>query len=347
MLAARFEKKEGNPVVVEDVSAPELKSTDVLVEIKAAGVCGTDVHYRKREFVPKRIPITLGHEGAGVVKEVGDDVTNVRVDDNVVIHYIISCGQCPACNLGYDNRCYNRQSLGRDYDGVFAGYVRIPARSVVKISKGLPMEWAAIAACAVSSSYHATTVSGLKRGDTAVVFGAGGVGLHAAMWAKFFGAAKIIAVDLVDSKLETAKSYGVDVIANPSKVDVLDLIAKETDGMGADVALECTGSPKAMEQALKAIKGKVPWSSGSLVSVGFQTKPWQVDFFGLREGRMTVSGDHTLTDLRQVMSLIENGRIDLSKSITHRLALENINEALDLLESNTGHIERVVINDFN
>ncbi|MEM2960510.1 MAG: alcohol dehydrogenase catalytic domain-containing protein [Candidatus Bathyarchaeia archaeon] len=342
MLAARF-KEAGKPLSIEDIAIPSIGPEEVLVEIEAAGICGSDVHYKRGDSSPSKVPLTLGHEGAGIVREVGNNVTNVKAGDNVIIHYVISCGYCKSCLQGFDNRCRNRISIGHDVDGTFAEFIKIPARNAMRVAKHVPIEWGAITACAVSTAYHAVNRSGLKSGDTAVIFGVGGVGIHAVMWAKFFGAEKVIAVDLVDSKLEVAKSYGADLTINPSRDDVLGTIARETDGWGADVSIECSGSPKAMEQAIKAIKGKNRVESGTVVSVGLQTKPFQVEYWNIREGWITVSGDHTRFDLYQIIKLMESGRIDLSRSITHRISLREINKGIDLVESRSEHVERVVI----
>lgn len=342
MLAARF-KEAGKPFAIEDMEVPSIGPEDVLVEILAAGICGSDVHYKRGDSSPSTIPLTLGHEGAGTVKEVGSNVTNVKVGDNVIVHYVISCGYCKPCLQGFDNRCRNRISIGHDVDGTFAEFIRIPARNALSMAAHVPIEWGAITACAVSTAFHAVNRSGLKKGDTAVVFGVGGVGIHAVMWAKFFGAEKVIAVDLVDSKLDAARRYGADLTINPSRDDVLGMIVRETDGWGVDVSIECSGSPKAMEQAIRAIKGKNRVESGTAVSVGLQTKPFQVEYWNIREGWITVSGDHTRFDLFQIIKLMESGRIDLSQSITHRLPLREINDGVELVESRREHVERVVI----
>jgi len=342
MLAARF-KEAGKPFAIEDVEVPSIGPEDVLVEIRAAGICGSDVHYKRGDSSPSAIPLTLGHEGAGTVKEVGSDVTNVKVGDNVIVHYVISCGYCKPCLQGFDNRCRNRISIGHDVDGTFAEFIRIPAVNALSMAANVPIEWGAITACAVSTAFHAVNRSGLKKGDTAVVFGVGGVGIHAVMWAKFFGAEKVIAVDLVDSKLDAARRYGADLTLNPGRDDILGMIVRETDGWGADVSIECSGSSKAMEQAIRAIKGKNRVESGTVVSVGLQTKPFQVEYWNIREGWITVSGDHTRFDLFQIIKLMGSGRIDLSQSITHRLPLREINEGVELVDSRREHVERVVI----
>jgi threonine dehydrogenase-like Zn-dependent dehydrogenase len=341
VLAARITKP-GVGFEINDVDVPAIGPDDALVEIKAAGVCGTDLHYSRGEFLPP-LPRTFGHEGAGVVKEVGSNVTDVKVGDRVTMHYVISCGVCKHCMRGNDNRCRRRVSIGHDVDGVFAEYVKIPARNAVPMAPNIPFDWGAVTGCAVSTAYHAVTISGLRHGDTAVVFGAGGVGLHAAMWARFFGAGKVISVDLVDSKLAAARRYGADVTLNPSREDVLEVVKRETDGWGADAVIECSGSHAAMEQAIKSAKGKNPYETGTIVSVGLQTKPFEANFMGLREGRLMVSGDHNRGEVVEILRLEETGRVDLSTSITKHISLGEINDAVNMLATRQENVERTII----
>jgi propanol-preferring alcohol dehydrogenase len=345
MLAARYYER-GKPFVVEEIPVPEIGPDDVLVEVMAAGICGTDVHYRKGEFAPATTPLVIGHEGAGVIKKVGENVTHLKVGDHVIVDYIISCGYCKNCLEGNNNRCRNRKSIGHDVNGTFARYIKIPANNAIKIAEHIPFEWGAVIGCAVSTAFHAVNVSGLRKGDTVIIFGVGGVGLHAVMWAKFFGAGKIIAVDPVDSKLKVAREYGADITVNPLKEDTLEIVKRETDNWGADIAIECSGSAKAMEQAIRAVKGLNQFETGTIVSVGLQTEPFKIEYWGLREGWITVSGDHTRAELTQIIKLVENGKIALYKSISHSINLKEVNEGIELIESGKEHVERVVITQF-
>ncbi len=345
MLAARI-KKAGKPFVVEQIPVPSIGPDEVLINIRASGICGTDVHYHSGEFTPYKVPITIGHEGAGIITAVGDNVKHLKIGDHVIIHYVVSCGNCEPCLQGHDNRCRNRQSIGIHIDGTFAEYVKVPARNALKMHDSIRFDWGAIAACAVATAYHAVDISGLQRGGTAIVFGVGGIGLHTVLWSKFFGARTVIAVDLIDSKLNAAKEYGADVLLNPTRDDVLAEVDGITDGWGVDVSIECSGSSVAMGQAIKAIKGKNRYESGTVVSVGAQSKPMQIDYWGLREGRLMVSGDHTRYDLQRIIKLLETKKISLDKSITHHIPIHMINDGIKLIESGQEHVERVVV-DFN
>jgi threonine dehydrogenase-like Zn-dependent dehydrogenase len=167
------------------------------------------------------------------------------------------------------------------------------------------------------------------------------------MWARFFGAGKVVSVDLVDSKLETARRYGADVTVNPSREDVLEVVKRETEGWGADVAIECSGSHIALEQAIKSAKGKNAYESGTIVCVGLQTKPFEANFMGLREGRLMVSGDHNRGELVEILKLEETGRVDLAKSISKHVSLGQINQAVDMLATRQENVERTVIDQMS
>ena len=246
----------GEPWFVEDVEKPDVGANDVLIDLKAASLCGTDVHFWKGEMEPDAdLPLTMGHEGAGVVEEIGDDVEHVAVGDRVVVNYIIPCSNCRFCFEGRENRCPYATHVTSHVDGTFADYIAVPANSVVKMGDRIPFSWGSIAAWAVSTAYPAVSVSELQRGDTAVVFGTGGVGLHAVLWADYFGARKIIAVDPVASKLDAAKEYGADVLVDPTQTDVVDTVTGEVDEWGADIVIECSGSEVAMQQAIDVANG--------------------------------------------------------------------------------------------
>jgi 2-desacetyl-2-hydroxyethyl bacteriochlorophyllide A dehydrogenase len=344
MRAVRFHEP-GEPFAVEDVPRPTPGPDEVLVEIRAASVCGSDVHYRTGggDFAPSTAPLTLGHEGAGVVAEAGEHVTGPAVGDRVVVNYVESCGDCRPCLRGNDNRCRERVSVGHDVPGTFAEYVAVPARSALALPEDVPFEWGSVAACAVATAYHALRRARIEPGDAVAVFGVGGVGQHAVMWADFLGAGSVIAIDPVAAKLEAAADRGADVTLDPTEDDVLAAVADATDGRGVDVAVECSGSTAAIEQAIDSVNGDNKYESGTVVSVGLQEEPMEVEYWGLREGQLLVSGDHTREELRRILDLAGRGRIDLSPSISHRMGLAEANDAIDLLVENEGRVGRIVL----
>jgi len=341
MRAARYHGEED--LRIDDVDRPAPEADEVLVNLRAASLCGSDVNYLTGKTDPASSPITLGHEGAGVVDSVGDGVDHVTAGDRVVIHYVESCGTCRPCSRGNDNRCRNRQSVGHHVDGTFAEYIAVPERAVVTLPAGVSFAEGSVAGCAVSTAYHALQRADIDPGDTVVVFGAGGVGLHAVLWAESLGAGTTIAVDLADPQLDAAETYGADVTLNPERDDVLERVAAATDGWGADAAIECSGSSVAMAQAVDAINGDNGYESGTVVSVGIQTEDISVGFGDVREGQLRVSGDHRRSELMEVLTLLETGSVDISPTLTHEVALENLQEGVDLVREGEETVGRVVV----
>jgi propanol-preferring alcohol dehydrogenase len=341
MRAARFHGE--NDLRVEDAGTPEPAADEVHVDLKAASICGSDINYLKGKTEPADRPLTLGHEGAGVVAGTGSEIESVETGDRVAIHYIRSCGTCRPCSRGHDNRCRSRQSIGHHVDGTFAESIVVPERSVVSLPEAVPFSWGAIAGCAVSTAYHALDRANMRAGDVVTIFGTGGVGQHAVLWADSLGASKTIAVDPLDHQLAAAADYGADVTLDPSCDDVSSRVPEETDGWGCDVAIECSGSPAAMEQAIEAINGRNGYESGTVVSVGIQTEEISVGFGDVREGALLVSGDHQRGDLEEVLRLLETHVIDIGPSVTHEVDLENIHEGVDLMLDRNERIGRVVV----
>jgi threonine dehydrogenase-like Zn-dependent dehydrogenase len=331
MRAARF--TDDDRFGVHDIDRPEAGPDDVRIDVRAASLCGSDVHTLDEDldFQPDTPPVTLGHEGSGVVTDVGENVTHLSEGDRVSIYYMASCGNCAPCMEGYDNRCRNRESIGGDLDGTFAEEIVVPARSAIPMGDDVPMEWGSIASCAVSTAFHATTRAELDVGDTVVVFGAGGVGLHAVLWADFSGAGRVIAVDPIESKLEGAQAYGADTLLDPTADDVVETVREMTGGWGADVTIECSGSSKAMRDAIECANGENRNESGTVVSVGLQHEPLEATYWELREGQLMVSGNHTRSEQRTILDLLDAGTVDLSHSITHHVDLDEITAGIDLL----------------
>ena len=328
---------------VEDVPTPEIGATEVLVDLRAASICGTDMNYLHGKTEPANHPLTLGHEGAGVVDAVGSEVESVAPGDRVVIHYVRSCGTCRPCSRGHDNRCRNRESIGHHVDGTFAEFIAVPETSVMALPESVGFPEASITGCAVATGYHAVQTGGHRPGDTVVVFGAGGVGLHAVLWADALGAGTIVAVDPEERQLEAAAEYGADVLVNPSEEDPVARVCELTDGWGADVSLECSGAPIAMDQAIEAINCDTKYESGTAVSVGIQTEPITLEYNDAREGAVRTSGDHTRGELEEILRLLEIGAVDVSPTITHEVDLEDIRQGVDLVDDRDERVGRVIV----
>jgi len=344
MLAARYIDEE-EPLVVEEIPEPAVGAREVRVTVEAASICGSDMNYMTGKRKPASVPLTLGHEGAGVVAETGSAVeaSHLAPGDRVVLHYPRFCGYCEPCLRGLDNRCRNRQTTGHDSDGTFAEEIVVPARNLLGLPDSVPYEWGSIIGCAVTTGYHAVRRANIRWGDTVAVFGIGGVGSHATLWSDFAGAGTIIAVDLDEAQLQAASAYGADVTVNAADEEVSERLRELTDQRGVDVAIECSGSSLALEQAIGAVDGDNPHATGTVVSVGVQTKPFEGDWQGLREGGLLVAANHSRSELRNVLDLAAGGNVDLSKSVTHTVSLADIESGFDLMRDDDERTSRVVV----
>jgi len=228
-------------------------------------------------------------------------------------------------------------------DGGFAEYISIPERNAFRLPANVPFDQGAIIGCAVTTGFHALRVGEFQPGDTVAVFGLGGVGMHAVLWAKILGASKIIGVDIIDFKLRLAKELGADFTINAAQIDPANRIRALTDGLGVDVSLEVAGTAKTMEQAILSACESA-YASGRVVSVAVMLEPITVaGMRTLREGALRKSGDHTRDELRRVIELARAKRIDLSKSITHRLPFEQLNHGVELLDQKREDVLRIVV----
>lgn len=343
MLAVQKPAAAEPAALVHDVPRPKITDTEVLIRVHAASLCGSDLEILG-DTGPERAtyPLIAGHEGAGEIVEVGASVTGLSVGDRVAVHYPATCGRCRHCVAGRDNRCPNRSSIGTHRDGTFAEYVAVPARNTLLLGD-IPYEWGAIASCAVSTAYHAVSGGTVTSGDTVVVFGCGGVGLHTILWANYHGATTIVAVDIATEQFPLANEFGADHVLDPSQETFTDQLRRHIGPRGADVCIECSGAATALNAAVAAVNGDNRYASGTVVSVGLQTEPMAVDYWDLREGSLSVSGDHTRAEFHHIIKLLQDDAITLAPSVTHRFELASFFEATELLEHGTEPTGRIVI----
>lgn len=252
---------------VTDFDKPEIGPNDVLVQVRACGICGSDIHGYDGSTGRRIPPLVMGHEAAGVVSEVGSNVKGLQAGDHVTFDSTVSCGECFYCRKGKINLCDNRMVLGvscGEYrrHGAFAEYVSVPQHICYKLPKDLPFERAAMIE-AVSVAVHAANRTPVELGDTAVVVGSGMIGLLAIQAIKLAGCAHVIAVDLDAGRLEKAKALGADYTLKADEVDVPAEVKKLTGGRGADVALEVVGATATIKTAIESVR-----KGGSITLVG-------------------------------------------------------------------------------
>lgn len=343
MRAARF-RKPGEPMKVEHVTVRLPKPDEVIVKVEAAGICGTDVHIAIEGTIPTaKQPITLGHEAAGVIGQVGREVKGWKRDDRVIIYPQISCLVCASCRSGKENLCLRARIFGLHIDGAFAEYLTLPESCLVKLPDGVPFEQGAIIPDAVSTPYHAVITRGqLKPGESVAVFGCGGLGIHGIKIARAAGASKIIAVDVHEPSLEHASRAGADHTVDASKEDAAKSIRKlASPERGVNMAVEFVGSPKAIETAAKSL---IP--GGRLIVCGIgEGRPKLPHIRTLVGAEMEVKGSmgSTRDDLQNVLNMISAGKLDIASSITDTIKLEEINEGFNKLHKKEGSPIRTVV----
>jgi 2-desacetyl-2-hydroxyethyl bacteriochlorophyllide A dehydrogenase len=330
MKAVRLVKP-GQPVEMQEIPIPPIGAREVLVRVKAAGVCHSDVHYRAGVSPVHPLPLTLGHEVAGVVEKVGAEVTTLDAGDRVCLHYMVTCGDCTYCSLGSEQFCTSGQMLGKYRDGGYAEYIGVPARSAFRLPDEIPFEQGAIMMCSSATSFHALRKGRLQPGETVAVFGVGGLGMSAVQLARALGALDVYAVDINPAKLEMAEGFGA-IPVNAAETDPVEEIKRSSGGRGVDVALELIGLPLTIQQAVKSLA-----VFGRAVVVGITDIPVEIATYEdvmCKEAELIGSSDHLASELPTLIELARRGLLDLSDVVSGTLPLHAgaINEAMDRLE---------------
>ena len=334
----------GQRLELHDLPIPTLDDRQVLVQIKAAGICHSDAHYRAGVSPVEPLPLTLGHEVAGVVAETGSKVSRLTPGDRVVLHYLVTCGECEYCLRGAEQYCISGKMLGHFTDGGYAEYIAVPERNALRLPPEIPFEAGATLMCASATALHALRKSRLRGGERVAVFGIGGLGLSAVQLAFALGALEVYAIDVEPAKLELAARYGAHSVsaADPDHSPA-ERIRELTGGKGVDVALEMVGLPATMRQALRSLG-----VFGRAVIVGLSDQPMQIDTYRELlgpEAELIGSNDHLLSELPLLIELARRGDLDLSDTVSRTVPLEaaSINTVLDELESFSSRGIRTVI----
>ena len=256
-----------NHFEIQDMPCPEVGNNDVLIQVMACGICGSDVHGMDGSSGRRRPPIVMGHEASGVIAEVGQSVTDWRVGDRVTFDSTVYCNQCHFCQQGKINLCDQRRVLGVSCDeyrrhGAFADYVAVPQHILYRLPEAVSFVQGAMVE-AVSIAVHAVKRTHLTAGDTAVVIGTGVIGLLVVQALRSQGCAQVIAVDIDPNKLSLAEQLGAHVTLNPGKVNLIQEIQTRTQGRGADLAFEAVGLVTTLKNAIAVLR-----KGGQLALVG-------------------------------------------------------------------------------
>jgi S-(hydroxymethyl)glutathione dehydrogenase/alcohol dehydrogenase len=344
----------GAPLVLEDIPVPTPRSGEVQVRVRACGVCHTDLHVVKGE-VRFPVPCVLGHEVSGVVEAVGPDVAGIESGTPVVASFIMPCGRCRFCVGGRDDLCepffalnrlkgvlYDGESRLRRPDGSplamysmagLAEYCVVPATDVFRVPDGLPLEAACILGCAIMTAYGAVKhQAALRPAETVAVVGVGGVGSNVIQLARVAGAARIVAVDVRDEKLEAARALGATDGVNAAGGDAVAAVRALTGGEGVDVAFEALGRPDTVTAAFRMVR-----DGGRAVVIGIApgTTPAPIEITHLVRRGIRLQGSYgarVRSDVPEIIRLAASGRISVTQPITRRYRLDQADEAYRALD---------------
>jgi len=351
------------PLKVEAIEIPRPATNEILVKIKAVGVCHTDLHPIKGD-IPVPLPIVLGHEGAGIVEEIGEGVTTVQPGDHVVLFPAPACGRCICCATGQPYLCMVAGPLlfaGTMMDGTkrlktpdgkelnsfflqssFAEYSVVHETAAIKVDKDLPIEKMAAFSCGMSTGLGMVrNTAKVVPGSRVAIFGCGGVGLMAMWSAKLVPASMIIGVDKIAGKLDMAKEFGATHVIDASREDPVEKIIELTGG-GADYSFECIGNVKAMEQACSAVHPGgmtvIAGAAGADEKVCIEALP-----FVTGNIVMGTVGGSTIpsVDIPKNIELYKKGLLPLDKFISRTYALEEINQAFEAMQK--GEVARSIV----
>jgi len=343
------------PLKVETITAGPLRRNDVLVRIKAAGLCHTDLEVIEGSL-RYPVPIVLGHEAAGVVEEIGPEAHGVAIGDHVVLSWNPHCGHCFYCDrdlpilcetylangpkaVGFDGE--SRLRLGERGElkqlmflGAFGEYAVVADHQAIVMPKTLPFDRACLIGCGVMTGVGAAlNIAALNYGDTAMVIGCGAVGLSAVQGARLAGAGEIIAVDLDDAKLALAEELGATSCINAGREDVVAAAKSKTGGRGVDVVLEAAGSPKGFGLSIEAVRpgGEVIWLGKTDVTADVAFR-WGALMGEKRIRRSSYGGARPARDFPMLARAYLDGRLKLDQLITRRIALDEINDGFAALK---------------
>ena len=329
-------------IVVEDIDIPVITPNEILLKIKAAAVCGTDLRINKFGHfkIPAGTKRVLGHEFSGEIAEVGSNVRGFHPGMRILVVPNIGCGECAMCLKGYNQLCPTYDAFGISLDGGFQEYMRVTEEAITRgniiiIPENLSYEEAALVE-PFSCVYSAYRFINTAPGDSVLVIGAGPIGACHVMLSKLAGASKVIVADISDSRLSQIKEFGADVLVNSAKEDLQKRVLEETAGLGMDVVITANSVPEIQALALElaASRGRVSYFGG--IPKDKEIVPIKTNLIHYKELQVSATTGSSIADYRQALHIASSGRISLKAIATGRFKLENIHEAFEYAASGAG-----------
>ncbi len=326
---------------IRDVALPRFGPADVLVRVKVASVCGTDLHiYNWDTWAQHRIhpPLIPGHEFCGEVAAVGDEVTTVKEGDFVSAEMHIACGKCLQCRTGEAHICQHVKIIGVDADGAFAEYVRIPESNIWKIDPAIPAEYASVLD-PLGNAVH-TVLSGDIAAKTVAIVGCGPIGLFAIAVSRAVGAAQVFALEVNAYRRKIAREMKADLVLDPSKDDVKTMVMDATAGVGVDVMLEMSGHPDAIRTGFSILR-----RGGRVSLLGIPSRPVELNFADdiIFKGAtiLGINGRRMYQTWYQMQALLKAGKLDLRPAITDRISMRDFSKGMERLK--TGEASKILL----
>jgi D-arabinose 1-dehydrogenase-like Zn-dependent alcohol dehydrogenase len=332
----------GEPLKDSEVEVPDIGPWDVVIRVAAAGICHSDAHYRAGISKIDNLPVTLGHEIAGRVERVGEEVTNVAAGDRVCVHYLVHCGSCEFCVRGLEQFCRTGQMIGKHRDGGYAEFIKVPARNAFTLPDEIAFDVGAVMMCSSATALHALNKARLIPGESVAIFGFGGLGFSALQLARAFDCGEIYVVEINPAKLASIRKLGA-IVVDANAGDPVAQIRKATQGKGVDVSLELIGSARTMRQAVQCLG---PLGRAALVGLTAESMSI-LPYTELINKEVEIIGvsDHLGTELPALIEFARSGKLRFPPGTLHVVDLDagQINAALDAVSNFVDHIRTVIV----
>ncbi|MFT3949513.1 MAG: alcohol dehydrogenase catalytic domain-containing protein [Agriterribacter sp.] len=328
-------------LVLTDLPVPACRPNEVLVQVKACGICGSEIETFKSKSMRRVPPLIMGHEFCGIIDSIGPDVNGFTKGDAVVSNAIVSCGTCNSCREGKTNLCNQRQVFGMHRNGAFGAYINVPVTSLINIPDGVDPRLACITE-PLANGVHLVKLTQHIAIENVLVIGAGPIGLMAQQAFSALRNVNTIVADIREERIKTAKSIGATGVINPLKENVADAVKVITNGTALDLVIDAVGSPETNKLALEMVK-----PGGTILIIGLYNNSRSLLSYDIVLSEKTVMGSYAATqkDMKEALSLIVAGKVDIS-SWVHYYTIENSRQAFfDMMEAKGDHIKSVIVFD--
>lgn len=330
----------GKDIRIEEVPEPKISDNDVLIKVKAVGICGSELHAYEGISERRKPPLIMGHEFSGEVEEVGKNVKNLVKGDKVVVNPIIYCLKCEQCLSGRSNICENMRLIGLHTSGAFAEYISVPSENCYRMPGNISFEEASMIE-PLSVGIHAVNLVNMKiNSNVAIIGGTGIIGLCTLQALRVAGAGRIICTGRRENKLEIAEKLGANILINVKEIDPVKKIMEITNGKGIDIAFEAVGIQETVKQAISMVK-----KGGSVVVIGMLAKKTELEMLDIvtKEKQIIGSYGYTPLDFKTALNLIAEGKVNVKPLITHVFSLNEIPKGFEVLSKNREEVIKVVI----